>query len=159
MEVEDRAALEPHGNCAAQGPRALCSAGATVAVFNEDTEAPVVGQQQWEAVHELRSLGSHISAIARQLGLDRKTVRSCLRQPSWRPYRRSDTVSLLDPHRQWMASRAPEVNYSARILWQGAACAQRLCRQLRHRAPRGRATAPGCHRGVADAAPLRDRPW
>ena len=118
MEVEDRAALEPHGNCAAQGPRALCSAGATVAVFNEDTEAPVVGQQQWEAVHELRSLGSHISAIARELGLDRKTVRSCLRQPSWRPYRRSDTVSLLDPHRQWMASRAPEVNYSARILWQ-----------------------------------------
>jgi hypothetical protein len=24
----------------------------------------------------------------------------------------------LDAHRQWMAERAPEVNYSARILWQ-----------------------------------------
>ena len=100
MEVEDRAALEPRGNCAAQGPRALRSASATVAVFNEDTEAPVVGQQQWEAVHELRSQGRNLSAIARELGLDRKTVRTCLSQASWRPYRRSDAASLLDPHRQ-----------------------------------------------------------
>jgi len=118
MEVEVRAAVGPREDCAAQGPRALCCAGATVAVFNADTEAPVVGQQQWEAVHGLRSRGLSISAIARELGLDRKTVRSCLSQASWRPYSRSQACSLLDPHRQWMASRAPEVNFSARILWQ-----------------------------------------
>ena len=118
MEMEDSAALELRGNCAAQGPRALCSAGATVAVFNEDTEAPVVGQQQWEVIRDLHSRGRNISAIARELGLDRKTVRTCLSQPSWQPYRRSEAASLLDPHRQWIASRAPEVNYSARILWQ-----------------------------------------
>jgi transposase len=78
----------------------------------------MLGQQQWEAVHERRSRGRSISAIARELDLDRKTVRSCLRQASWQPYRRAGAASLLDAHRQWMAERAPEVNYSARILWQ-----------------------------------------
>ena len=118
MEVEVRPAVGPDGSCAAQGPRALCSAAATVPVFQQDTGAPMLGQQQWEAVHERRSEGRSISAIARELDLDRKTVRSCLRQASWQPYRRADAASLLDAHRQWLTERAPEVNYSARILWQ-----------------------------------------
>jgi transposase len=87
-------------------------------VFQEDTEAPVLGQQQWEAVHERRSRGQSISAIARDLELDRKTVRNCLQQASWQPYRREAAGSLLDEHRTWLAERAPQVNYSARILWQ-----------------------------------------
>jgi transposase len=87
-------------------------------VFKVDAEAPVLGEQQWEAVHERRSRGESISAIARALELDRKTVRSCLRQAAWQPYRRAEAASLLDAHRQWLAERAPEVNYSARILWQ-----------------------------------------
>lgn len=106
MEVEVRPAAEPDECCA------------TVPVFNEDTEAPVLGLQQWEAVHERRARGHTISAIARELDLDRKTVRSCLQQACWQPYRRAEAASLLDPHRQWLAERAPEVNYSARILWQ-----------------------------------------
>jgi len=81
-------------------------------------EAPVLGLQQWEAVHERRLRGRSISAIARELELDRKTVRSCLQQASWQPYRRAEAASVLDAHRQWLAERAPEVNYSARILWQ-----------------------------------------
>lgn len=80
MEVEVRPAVEPDDGCAAQGPRALCSAPATVPVFQQDMEAPVLGLQQWEAVHERRSRGRSISAIARELELDRKTVRSCLGQ-------------------------------------------------------------------------------
>ncbi|MFN7426374.1 MAG: IS21 family transposase [bacterium] len=119
MDVEVRLAVEPEAGCAAQGPRALGSAApATVAVFKADTEAPVLGQQQWEAVHERRSRGQDISAIARELDLDRKSVRRCLNQASWQPYRRAKTVSLLDAHRQWLTERAPEVDYSARILWQ-----------------------------------------
>jgi transposase len=106
MEEEVRAAFEPN------------EGGATVPVFQEDTEAPVLGQQQWEAVHERRARGQSVSAISRELELDRKTVRSCLQQASWQPYRRADAASLLDPHRQWLAERAPEVHYSARILWQ-----------------------------------------
>jgi transposase len=81
-------------------------------------EAPVLGQQQWEAVHDRRRDGHSISAIARELELDRKTVRSCLLQAVWRPYRRAAASGLLDAHREWLAARAPEVDYSARILWQ-----------------------------------------
>jgi transposase len=78
----------------------------------------VLGQQQWEAVHERRARGQSISAISREFELDRKTVRSCLQQASWQPYRRAEAGSVLDAHREWLAARAPEVNYSARILWQ-----------------------------------------
>lgn len=105
-------------DCAAQGPRALGSAAATVPVFERDTEEPVLGQQQWEAVHERHSRGLSISAIAREFELDRKTVRTCLRQVSWQPYSREAAASLLDAHREWLTERAPEVGYSARILWQ-----------------------------------------
>src|SRR5688572_7770585 len=118
MEEEVRTAIKPDEVCAAQGPRALRSAAATVPVSREDTEALVLGQQQWEAVHQRRARGQSISAIARELDLDRKTVRSCLQQASWQPYQRAEASSLLDAHREWLAERAPQVNYSARILWQ-----------------------------------------
>jgi transposase len=78
----------------------------------------VLGQQQWQAVHERRARGQSISTIARQLDIDRKTVRSCLQQAAWQPYRRADAGGLLDAHREWLAQRAPQVNHSARILWQ-----------------------------------------
>lgn len=118
MEVEVRPACEPDEGCAAQGPRALGSAAATVPMSKQDMEAPVLGEQQWAAVHERRARGQSISAISRELDLDRKTVRSCLQQASWQPYRRAQAGSLLDGHHEWLAARAPEVNYSARILWQ-----------------------------------------
>lgn len=111
-------AFEPHEVCAAQGPRALGGAAATVPVSKLDAEAPVLGQQQWDAVHERRARGQSLSAISRELELDRKTVRNCLQQASWQPYRRAEAAGLLDAHRQWLAERAPEVNFSARILWQ-----------------------------------------
>jgi hypothetical protein len=118
MEVEVRPADESEMGCTAQGPRALCCAAAAVPLFGADMEAPVLGQQQWEAVHDRRREGHSISAIARDLCLDRKTVRRCLLQGAWRPYQRIAASSVLDPHREWLAARAPEVDYSARILWQ-----------------------------------------
>ena len=118
MEMEDRPAITLDESCEAQGPRALCLASATVPMSLEDMEAPVLGQQQWEAVHLRHARGENISAIARELDLDRKTVRNCLQQSSWKPYKRSVTGSLLDTHRSWLAERAPQVNYSAQILWQ-----------------------------------------
>jgi transposase len=124
MEVEVRPADESEVRCTAQGARALCCAAATVPLFGVGMEALVLGQQQWEAVHDRRRRGHSISAIAGELGLDRKTVRSCLRKAAWRPYQRAAASSVLDPHREWLAARAPEVNYSARILWQEL-CAQR----------------------------------
>jgi transposase len=115
MEVEDRSSE----GLAAQGPRALCSAAATVPASNTGAEGSLVGQQQWQAIHERRGAGHSVSAIARELDLDRKTVRSCLQQQAWAPYRRAVSVpSLLDEHREWLVERAPQVHYSARILHQ-----------------------------------------
>ena len=104
-------------------PRAPGCGDATVSGSNPDAEDGVIGQRQWEAIRDRQSVGQSISAIARELGLDRKTVRSCLRRQAWVPYRReARPVSLLEPHRAWLAERAPRVNYSARILH------QELCR-------------------------------
>lgn len=104
---------------AAQGPRALGSEVATVTGLTPDTEDVVIGQQQWEAIHARRANGQGISALARELELDRKTVRACLRQQSWKPYRRQRAaLSLLDAHRPWLIERAAQVNYSARVLHQ-----------------------------------------
>ena len=120
MEEEDRMKQDA-SDCAAQGPRALGSAAAagTVAGSRLDPEHSVIGQRQWEGIHGRHAAGQSVSGIARELDLDRKTVRSCLRQLTWQPYRREVAASRkLDEHIDWLAQRAPQVHYSARILHQ-----------------------------------------
>ena len=52
-------------------------------------------------------------------------MRRCLRQVRWQAYRRpARREALLDPHRAWLAERAAQVGYSARILYQEL-CARR----------------------------------
>jgi transposase len=98
---------------------AVSSALATVPGLNPDTEDSLIGEQQWQAIHERRAAGQGVSKIARELELDRKTVRSSLRQSCWKPYRRQVSApTVLDAHRQWLSERAPQVHYSARILHQ-----------------------------------------
>jgi transposase len=88
-------------------------------------EDAVVGQERWEEMHRLKVAGMTVSGIARVTGLDRKTVRRCLRQVRWQSYRRpARREALLAPHRAWLMERAPQVGYSARILFQEL-CAQR----------------------------------
>ena len=63
--------------------------------------------------------GQSLAAIARRLDLDRKTVRRCLRQETWQPYaRRVRAAALLAEHADYLRQRAPEVQYSAQILFQ-----------------------------------------
>jgi transposase len=103
----------------ARGPRAPRVEAATVTGPRPEAEASVIGQQQWQAIHERRGAGLSVSALAREFALDRKTVRSCLKQASWQPYRReAPAPSMLDAHRTWLEARAPQVHHSARILWQ-----------------------------------------
>ena len=122
MEVEvqeDRSEDKRSVVLDAQGPRALGVEAATVPGPNPDAEVSLIGQQQWQAIHERRAAGASVSAIARELELDRKTVRSCLAQSAWQPYRREPPApTMLDAHRAWLAERAPQVHYSARILHQ-----------------------------------------
>jgi transposase len=84
-----------------------------------DAEVGVIGEQQWRAIRERSAAGMSVSRIARDLELDRKTVRKALTRGDWRPYRREATsATLLDEHRAWLIERAPQVHYSARILHQ-----------------------------------------
>lgn len=93
-------------------------------------EEPMVGEALWREVHRLLEVEKlSKSAIARELGLDVKTVRRCLRQREWTPYRRDPRRhTLLAEHAGFLRRRAPEVRYSARILFQEL---------VRHRGYRG----------------------
>jgi transposase len=91
----------------------------------EGAEELVVGKERWQEVCRLRAENWSVSEIARLTGLDRKTVRSCLRKSQWQPYRRAAAAdTLLSPHAAWLAERAPQVHFSARILFQEL-CADR----------------------------------
>jgi transposase len=95
------------------------SAPVKVAASISDAEVPVIGRERWEEIHRRRAEGAKVARIAHDLGLDRKTVRRCLRQAAWVPYqRRPATETLLTGHMDWLKARAPAVRYSARILFQ-----------------------------------------
>ena len=83
-------------------------------------EGRMVREDCWRQVHRLFHIEQRAKAeIARQLGLDRKTVRAILQATAWQPYTRAEPVdSLLTAHTTYLQSRAPQVQYSARILFQ-----------------------------------------
>ena len=51
-------------------------------------EVEMVRRDRWQEIHRRAGAGGSIRAIARELDLDRKTVRRCLRQSEWKPYQR-----------------------------------------------------------------------
>ena len=117
MEVEEqrieRLTVEP-----VPGDR-LHDGGDTVSVSGRSTEVVVVGQEQWEVIRSRHAAGESVSAMARDLGLDRKTVRGCIKREVFKPYRRDAArPTLLDAHMDWLRRRAPQVAFSARILHQ-----------------------------------------
>jgi len=80
----------------------------------------MVDQERWAEIRRLHEAeGVSLSEIARRLDLDRKTVRRSLRRTTWHPYRRvTGTETVLTAHADFVRARAPEVQYSARILYQ-----------------------------------------
>jgi transposase len=83
-------------------------------------EEPMVQEERWREVHRMaREEQLSITEIARRLDLDRKTVRRCLKQAEWQPYRRpARTDTLLAEHAEYLRERAPAVRYSAQVLHQ-----------------------------------------
>ncbi len=115
MEVEDRPTTG--ADLARSGPTATTPA--TVTGDNPAAETSVIAEQQWRAIRERGAAGMAVSEIAREFDLDRKTVRKALKGESWQPYRRETPApTLLDAHWEWLLERAPQVHYSARILYQ-----------------------------------------
>jgi len=83
-------------------------------------EGRMVREDCWRQVHRLfHKERRSKSEIARQLQLDRKTVRGILDETAWQPYARAERAdTLLAEHTSYLQSRAPQVQYSARILYQ-----------------------------------------
>lgn len=83
-------------------------------------EGRMVREDCWREVHRLYHVERRSkSEIARQLALDRKTVRGILQEAAWQPYTRAERGdTLLAEHADYLRARAPQVQYSARILFQ-----------------------------------------
>jgi transposase len=70
-------------------------------------EGSMVGKERWDEIQRLRAAGETVSAIARRLELDRKTVRSWLQKGTWTAYRREEPGDrLLDEHGVYLRERA-----------------------------------------------------
>jgi transposase len=87
---------------------------------NHTGEGGMVDQERWAEIRRLRQDEQvSISEIGRRLDVDRKTVRRHLRKTTWQPYRRAAVAeTLLTAHADVVRARAPQVNDSARILYQ-----------------------------------------
>jgi transposase len=83
-------------------------------------DALMLSQDQWAAIRTLRERGVGKKAIARELGIDVKTVRSYLRRGGRQPYRRRSPVRevLEREHGEFLRRRVAEVNFSAQVLYQ-----------------------------------------
>lgn len=68
-------------------------AGAGIIAGDQDgsLESVVLNKDRWEEIRRLHEQQCPISEIARQLDVDRKTVRKALREP-WRPYVRISAI-------------------------------------------------------------------
>ncbi|PYQ13191.1 MAG: IS21 family transposase [Acidobacteria bacterium] len=78
-------------------------------------EGEVINQNVYGAVRALAEQGESKKGIARQLGLDVKTVRTWLRRP-WRAQTRRARGRQLDAWREFLQVRAPEVGFNAVVL-------------------------------------------
>jgi len=74
-------------------------------------EGEVINQNIYGAVRTLAEQGAPKKAIARQLGLDVKTVRKWMKR-SWTPERRRARGRLLDRWREFLQARAQEVGFN-----------------------------------------------
>lgn len=76
----------------------------------------MVAETVVEQVVQALARGEAVSAIARAYGIDRKTVRHWRQRGRYGPRTRRPVVSCLDPYRDWLTRRAPEVGYNAAVL-------------------------------------------
>lgn len=88
--------------------------------MDQSGEARMVDQERWAEIRRLfHEERVSISEIGRRLDVDRKTVRRSLRQAAWQPYHRAAVAETrLTAHADFVRARAPQVHYSARILYQ-----------------------------------------
>jgi transposase len=82
-------------------------------------EDGMISEARWAEIQRRTAAGKTVSAIARALALDRKTVRAARHKACWQPYQRAaQETRLLTTHEAYLRERAAAVDYSAQILYQ-----------------------------------------
>ncbi len=84
-----------------------------------DAGAGLISQSQWGAVRALFERGMGKKAIARELGLDVKTVKKWLRQ-DFEPQHRRSRGRLADGLAEFLRARAVEVGFNGAVLFREA---------------------------------------
>lgn len=80
-------------------------------------EEELIDEGMAEAIRRMRACGMAKKAIAREMGLDIKTVRKWI-GTEWAPQRRQrKQLSPLAQYEEWIRKRFPEVGYSATVLY------------------------------------------
>lgn len=84
------------------------------------TETPVEGWMLREDVvrEALARLarGEHVKTVARELGMDKKTIKRWRRRGEWRPRTTPARAKAIDGYRPFLARRGPEVGWNGAVL-------------------------------------------
>lgn len=78
-------------------------------------EGLLVDEGMAEAIRRMHGRGMGKKRIAREMGLDIKTVRKWLKT-EWKPQQREREEPALAKHDEWIRKRFPEVGYNAKVL-------------------------------------------
>lgn len=82
-----------------------------------DEAAPVLKAQVVETIVARLRRGEAVKRLAAEYGVDPKTIRAWRERGVYRPRTGRDRGSILDPHREWLCARAPEVEYNSAVLY------------------------------------------
>ena len=125
----DRECVHQHsgGPVCHPGFRGESASGMLSAAPGGAPEGEVIDQQLWGAIAALRERGLAKKAIARELGLDVKTVRKWWSR-SWKVQERPPRGRLLEGWVAFLRARAPEVGFNSAVLCRElAGLGQRCC--------------------------------
>jgi len=68
----------------------------------------VISKEEFTVIHTLKNRGYSIRAIARTVGLDRRTVAKRLRETDLRAYKKITYKSKLDPYKEYITNRVQQ---------------------------------------------------
>ena len=60
--------------------------------------------------------GEPVKTIARELGVDKKTIKRWRRRGAWQPRAPRVYTKAIDAHREFLTRRGPEVGWNGRVL-------------------------------------------
>jgi transposase len=80
-------------------------------------EEPMLGAELVQEMVARRERGEGIKRIARELGVDRKTVKRWLRLGTWQPRQPPRRARQLDGFAELIERRAPEVGFNGVVLY------------------------------------------